>query len=297
MNILLTGANGFLGKYIYNFLINFSTVYTIGRKDSNINIDLRYQIFNLGTPIDLFIHVAGKAHSVPKSNYEIQDLYKVNVDGTKNVLKSLENNVPKKFVYISSVAVYGLIEGNNISEDKELSATDAYGQSKILSEELVIKWCKINNVVCTILRLPLIVGENPPGNLGTMINGIKKRFYFNIDGGLMKKSMVLAEDVAKCILSASEVGGTFNLTDGYHPNFNELSHLYAEKYGYNFIPSLPKNVAKFFALIGDIFGPKFPINSNKYKKITSQLTFNDTKARKAFGWNPTPVLQTIKMYD
>ena len=286
----ITGANGFLGKYVSRALKIHSNVHTIGRTNSSINVDLRFQKFAILGTIDLFIHIAGKAHSVPISDSEIQEFYNVNVEGTRNILESLKNNPPKKFVYISSVSVYGLSEGVNISEDYQLLAKDPYGLSKIHAEQIILDWCIKNNVICTIFRLPLVVGNNPPGNLGTMLNGIKKRFYFNISGGLAKKSMVLADDVANHILPASEIGGIYNLTDGYNPSFYELSHKVAEQLGYKYIPNLPYFIAKIIAILGDLIGPKFPINSIKITKITSDLTFNDLKARKVFGWNPTPVL-------
>ena len=88
-------------------------------------------------------------------------------------------------------------QGELVTENDELLAKDAYGLSKILAEKLIQEWCKKNKVVCTILRLPLVVGYNPPGNLGAMIKSIKSGFYLNIAGGKVKKSMVLASDVAK----------------------------------------------------------------------------------------------------
>ena len=134
-----------------------------------------------------------------------------------------------------------------------------------------------------------------PGNLSSMIHGIKKGYYFNVAGGNAKKSMVLASDIAKFILKAAEVGGTYNLTDGYHPNFNELSYLISKQLGKKFVSNVPLFVAKIFATLGDILGSKFPFNSNKLNKITSTLTFDDSKAREAFGWNPTPVLKGFKI--
>jgi nucleoside-diphosphate-sugar epimerase len=150
-------------------------------------------------------------------------------------------------------------------------------------------------VICTILRLPLVVGENPPGNLGAMIRGIKKGYYFNIGGGNAQKSMVLATDVAKFILAAAETGGTYNLTDGYHPTFKELSKSISKTFGKFFVPNLPKVIAQLLAKLGDLSGNKFPINSDKFSKITSSLTFDDTKARIAFGWNPLPVVDFFKI--
>ena len=224
------------------------------------------------------------------------EFHNVNVVGTNNLLKALiKNQLPKQFIYISSVSVYGLIEGENISESYPLLAEDPYGKSKIEAEVNVKKWCDNNNVICTILRLPLVVGENAPGNLYAMIRGIKKGYYFNISGGNAKKSMVLASDIAKFILKAGENGGIYNLTDGIHPTFNELSKRISQKLEKSFVPNLPLLIAFFLALVGDIIGCSFPINSNKLSKIISTLTFDDSNARLAFGWEPTPVLEGIKL--
>ena len=42
-------------------------------------------------------------------------------------------------------------------------------------------------------------------------------------------------------------------------------------------------------------GHKAPLNTNKLKKITSDLTFDDTKAREVFGWDPTPILEGFRI--
>jgi hypothetical protein len=73
--------------------------------------------------------------------------------------------------------------------------------------------------------------------------------------------MVLATDVAKFILIAAEKGGIYNLTDGYHPTFNELSKNIASKMGKSYVPNLPKYFAYLLAKFGDHLGNNFPINS------------------------------------
>jgi len=225
-------------------------------------------------------------------------LYESNVRGTENLLNALlKVKKPRIFVFISSVSVYGKTSGVLLNEQNSLSAQDPYGKSKIEAEEIVKNWCDKNNIIWTILRLPLIIGANPHGNLGAMINAIRNGFYFNIAGGTAKKSMVLASDIAKFILKAAEVGGTYNLSDGCHPNFNELSHLISKQLGNSFVPNMPLFVAKLLAFIGDKIGPVFPINSDKLNKITSTLTFDDLKAREAFGWDPTPVLKGFKIHE
>jgi nucleoside-diphosphate-sugar epimerase len=295
MKVLLTGSNGFLGKIIKDHFL-LGKIITVGRNNTNIICDFSISTPSL-IPVDLVIHVGGKAHSVPKTLADKQAFFDVNVRGTSNLLKGIENSgIPKSFVFISSVSVYGKENGDLIKENDTLLAKDPYGLSKIEAENLVLNWCDKYNVICTILRLPLIAGPNPPGNLGAMIKGIQKGYYFNIAGGQGKKSMVLAEDVVKNILKISEIGGIYNLTDGYHPSFSELSSYIAIQLCKGKPMNIPIWLAKIIAKFGDLLGSKAPINTNKLKKITSDLTFDDTKAREAFGWNPTRVLEGFKIH-
>ena len=299
MKILLTGANGFLGKSILKELLNGKHhVFTLSRTGSDFNISLEREIPKFYQNFDLIIHAAGKAHNYPKSEDDIQEFYNVNVIGTRNLLKGLEINIlPSQFLFVSSVAVYGIESGISISEDFPLLAKDPYGLSKIQAENLVTEWAKKHNVICTILRLPLVVGVNSPGNLGSMINGIKRGYYFNICGGIAKKSMVLVNDVANHVLKAAEVGGIYNLTDGYHPTFFEISNLISKELKKKPPYNLPLWVAKFAAKIGNLFGDKAPINTFKLNKIISELTFIDNKAKLSFGWKPTFVLEGFKFID
>lgn len=297
MLYLVTGASGFLGKAILCELSRHKArSLTIGRQSTNdILCDLVSEVPIINENIiDCVIHAAGKAHSMPKTEADDQEFFDVNLIGTNNLLRALESleRLPKSFVFISSVAVYGREEGTNIHENSPLLACDPYGSSKIKAEQLVKNWCHENNVVCTILRLPLLVGKNPPGNLGVMLNGIKKGYYFNIGGGKAKKSMVLAKDVAKFIQIISHVGGIYNLTDGVHPTFLALSTAMAKKK----VPNLSLWAAKKLGLIGDLFPDKFPINSLKLKKITSDLTFDDSKSREK-GWSPQSVLEYLKKHN
>jgi nucleoside-diphosphate-sugar epimerase len=296
MNCLLTGANGFLGKIISSQISKTNFVFSLSRYGSNFNFSLEKQVPDFNLQFDLVIHAAGKAHIVSKTESEKQEFYNINVVGTKNLLEGLtKTGIPKYFVFISSVSVYGKDFGNDHDENTHLGALDPYGISKIEAERIVLDWCKQHNVVCTIFRLPLVVGINPPGNLKAMINGIKHGYYFNIGGGRAKKSMVLAEDVAKSIIDASSVGGVYNLTDGCHPSFDELSNHISIQLGKGKPMNMPIWLARTIAKFGDLLGSKAPLNTNILRKITSDLTFDDIKARKAFGWNPKPILEGFRI--
>ncbi len=291
MDILITGSTGFLGKIIFDLLKKNHNVFGLSKSNSYYNCDLINSTIKFEISFDIVVHCAGIAH-----NSKIQNIYSKNLSITKNLLTSFKNSKnPQKIIFISSVSVYGLDEGLLIKETHPLLAKDQYGLSKLESESLLNHWCKLNNVSLTILRLPLIAGPNPPGNLGSMINGIQKGFYFNIQGGNFKKSIVLASDIANQIIEISKNEGIYNLTDGYHPTIFELSNYISQK----LINKKAKNInyflAKLIAIIGDIFGNNFPLNSIKLKKITSSLTFDDSKARNTFNWHSNPILKNFEI--
>jgi nucleoside-diphosphate-sugar epimerase len=291
IDILVTGANGFLGRSIVGEVSQSNSVITLGTSTkNNIICNLANNVPQFSFNIDLVIHAAGKAHIVPKSSIEADEFYNVNVNGTFNLLKGLSQKPPKCFVFISSVSVYGLSEGLNINENQPLLAIDPYGASKIKAEKIIIDWCRTNNVILTILRLPLLVGVNPPGNLGRLIRGIQKGYFFNISSGKNKKSMVIADDVSAFILHASRIGGIYNLTDGFHPSFKDLSKAIATRYRSKLYLDIPLFVAYFLAKIGDLLGALSPFNSKVLMKMNSELTFDDTLAKQNAGWNPRKVL-------
>jgi nucleoside-diphosphate-sugar epimerase len=137
MKTLLTGASGFLGSYILVQLTEArNDVVTVGRSAVNgVLCDLKSEVPQVDDSHDfeLVIHNAGLAHRVPKNEMEGQEFFEVNVGGTKNLLLALTSlkNKPKCFVFVSTVAVYGVEVGEGIDETHALLGVSPYDKSKI----------------------------------------------------------------------------------------------------------------------------------------------------------------------
>jgi len=132
LNILVTGANGFIGSHILKYLSGKNEYYVRGmvRRTSNLfrviddnskNYQLVYS--SLDEPlesildgIDVVINTIGKATYWGK--YE--EFYKTNVEGTKKLLQACLKNGVRRFIHISSATVYGFGGNRNTSEDKQL---------------------------------------------------------------------------------------------------------------------------------------------------------------------------------
>ena len=295
--LLFTGASGFLGKNVIPILTKSYSIKTIGLTDSDdYCINLAKQQPDINEKFDVVLHAAGKAHSVPKTDFEKQVFFDVNLQGTKNLCAALEKSgIPKSFIFISTVAVYGLDYGENITEDHPLNGKSPYSLSKIQAEQFLQAWCKKYNVILSIIRPSLIAGPNPPGNLGAMISGIKSGKYLSIGGGRARKSVLMVQDIANLVTLLETKGGIYNVCDSVHPSFNDLESIITNQLNKSMPISIPYQIAKLLAIIGDLLGSKAPINSDKLEKIYKSLTFSNEKVKAELGWKPTSVIENFKI--
>jgi nucleoside-diphosphate-sugar epimerase len=285
MICFLTGSTGFLGKNISTHFVNegLETISTSRDQIANKLAGCR--------SIDLLIHAAGRAHSTKNSKEEVKAFFNVNFDLTKRITETISQNRIElnTFVFISTVAVYGLEEGLDIKEGSPLNGNSPYAKSKKIAEEHLQKWAKERGVNLVILRLPLIFGENAPGNLGAMERAIKGRYYLQIGEGKARRSMVHVKQLAEFLPTLIGKSGIYNLTDGYHPTYAEVANRFGKLHSRR-IKSLSLDIIRPIARIGDVF-TKFPLNSYRLSKLNQTLIFNDEKARKELGWKGSNALE------
>lgn len=293
--ILLTGYSGFLGKYLLTHFEQLNKkVIKIGRRvDSDWFFDFEKcegEIPSVGNSldsIDLLIHAAGLAHFVPKNNKERALFNKVNVEGTRFFLSSLSASgcVPKRFVFISTTAVYG--DNYDLSKtvypypsetDLDNLQVSPYGRSKFDAEELIRVWCKMNGCECIIWRIPLIVGNDAPGNLGAMEKAFKNGYYFRIGDSYSRLRYYIAiEFIYKLLIGDFSNkqendlmrAGTHNVFSGVK-SYGEFEDEFAKKHNRKIF-----SLSMWFVFILAIFGnliPGFPINYYRYKKLLNANT-------------------------
>lgn len=296
MTLLFTGASGFLGRNTLPYLSDYD-ITSLGTKLQNdIVSNITIEIPILQKQYDFVIHAAGKAHVIPKNAEEEQTFYDVNLQGTINLTKALEEvGLPNSFVFISTVAVYGIEKGENITENHPTNPTTPYGISKLKAEQYLTQWAKKNSVNLTILRPSLIAGSNPPGNLGAMISGISSGKYLSIGKATAQKSILMVEDIANLIKLSYGKSGIYNVCSQTTPTFKELELSISKQLGVRVPISIPMWLAKVIAKVGDLLGSKAPINTLKLKKITQSLTFSSVKAQRELNWTPIDIIENFKI--
>ncbi len=295
--LLYTGGTGFLGFNTKPILDQQYEVTTVGITDRDeIKANFAKEVPVLPCRYDIVLHAAGKAHVNPKTPEEIQSFYDINYQGTVNLCKALEKvGAPKSFIFISTCGVYGIDNGNYVTEDYPLAGEEPYQKSKIMAEEFLTKWCEEHGVILGILRPSLMAGKNAPGNLGAMVNGIKTGKYLSINHGKARKSLLMAEDIAHLVPLVAEKGGAYNVCDDDQPSFGQLEELIAKQLGKRKPISIPYWLAKCIALFGDVVGSWFPLNSKRLEKIVQSDTISNEKAKRELGWKPMSVLENFKI--
>ena len=295
--LLFTGATGFLGNNVMPILSKRYEITTLGiTEQDNIKANIAKDVLVLPEKYDVILHAAGKAHIYPKTDDEIKAFYDVNYEGTVNLCKALEKvGLPKSFIFISTLDVYGLAVGEGIDETFPKNPTTHYAISKLQAEEYLIKWAEEKGVILGILRPSLMVGPNPPGNLRAMINGIKKGYYVNIAGGHTRKSLMMIHAIANLVPQIENVGGIYNVCDNSHPSYKELSDSISKQLGKKYKPlSIPYWMAWCMAKVGDLTGV-LPIDSHRLEQLTKSNTYSNEKAKKALNWEPMDVLENFKI--
>ena len=202
MKILVTGGSGFLGSNLCNFLLDkkqkvFSVDIekTYNKKIKFYQGDIRDKnlINKITKGVDVVIHCAA---ALPL--WDEKDIFSVNVSGTKNLLECSLKNKVKRFIYISSTAVYGIPKKHPIYETDKLQGVGPYGESKIISEQICRRYRK--KLCVPILRPKTFIGKGRLGVFQILFDWIRNKKNIPIIGnGKNRYQLMDVDDLNEAI--------------------------------------------------------------------------------------------------
>ena len=212
MKALVTGGNGFIGSFLAERLLQKGhAVRCLVRSTSNLrwikNLPVDFFYADLGEPgllqeavkeMDWVFHLAGLTKAKSESEF-----FRVNVDGTKNLLVASQNSLSlKKFIFISSQAAGGPSASAALkTEFDESNPISIYGKSKRAAEQAVLEFGRKFPV--TIIRPPSVYGPRE-AEIFKIFKIINSGILPVIGGGAHKISVVHVFDLIKGILLAAE---------------------------------------------------------------------------------------------
>lgn len=293
--ILLTGNAGFIGKYLTGILLEKG--YTIRGVDVRPRTDIlngfsqiegdildRNIVRQSMLDVDTIIHLAAehKDFGITEADY-----FRVNEQGTKVLLEEASNAHIKKFIFYSSVAVYGA--QSNTNEETMPVPNNPYGDSKLAAERLVTAWAKEDPTRTAIIIRPTVVfGPNSKANIFRLIRQVCDGRFIMIGNGENIKSIAYVENLASATVFAIENCSKgihiFNYADEPHMKTNELVALICKLSGRGSIKfHIPLELAiaggKIFDVLGKITGKDFPITGTRMKKFATSTYHKAEKIR------------------
>ena len=306
MKILVTGATGFVGrKLIPHILDEGHEVVALVRSTSNVeglskDIEIREaDLLDISSlepivqDIDVVIHLAAYFDFYPSS---VDLLYKVNVEGTKNLMSACVGTKVERFIYCSSTEVIGAVRFPPGNEDTELNPSFDYSKSKVLAEQIVREISKDTKLDHIILRPTGIMGE---GDLYTAFEAIEAVNDGTIpvipgDGekGLMYTHIDdVVEGFIKAITSKSALNTTIILCPDQGMTYNELFEYIAECCG---VKPPKRKVPTSIAKLGiGILSPiknrgktTFLWHMKTVQSMDEDRLYDNSRAKRILGWEP-----------
>lgn len=296
MKIVITGASGFVGQNLSEYLVN---------NDMTIQpLSLRKE-WKLDSDAETIIHLAGKAHDTANTSAD-EEYFKINTELTKKLFDEFLQSDIRDFIYFSSVkatadTVDGILDEEHISDPKT-----PYGKSKLLAEKYLLSVDLPESKRLFIIRPCMIHGIGNKGNLNLLYKVVEKGIPWPLAAFENKRSFLSIDNLNFLILQILKDknihSGIYNFADDDFISTNKLIQIIGSVSGKKSrLWYLPAGLIDFTAKIGDKI--KLPLNSERLKKLTESYSVSNKKIKKALGINKLPVsaeeglAKTIKSFQ
>jgi len=299
MKILITGGAGFLGINLVRYFhcrkheivsldIADFDYRDIKDKITIINGDIRKKnIVNTAMEgIDIVIHTAA---ALPL--YKPEDIFSTDVEGTRNLIKAGEEHKVKRFIHISSTAVYGIPNHHPLYEDDKLNGVGPYGKAKIQAEEECL-YARERGMCVPIIRPKSFIGPERLGVFDLLFDWAKNGHGFPMIGnGKNRYQLLDVEDLCEavylcCTLDKEKVNDTFNIGAKEFTTMREDYQAVLDYAGYNKkIKGLPEKpiiwTLRFLEML-----KLSPLYKWVYETASKDSFVSIEKSEKVLGYNP-----------
>lgn len=277
MRITITGATGFVGTNLQNYLktsheINSMSVRYVPRQQFEFSANA-------------IIHLAGKAHDLKKVSRP-QDYYEANFELTKQLYDAFLNSEAKVFIFMSTVkAVADEVKGI-LSEDEIPNPKTHYGIAKQQAEQYILSKEIPEGKRVYILRPCMIHGPDNKGNLNLLYQLVAKGLPWPLGAFENQRSFLSIENlcfvIKELLENVSIPSGIYQVADDKPLSTNDLIQLLGNSLNKkSSIWSIPVSWIRGVAKLGDVL--YLPLNSERLQKLTENYVVSNQKIVEAIG--------------
>ncbi|HOO56607.1 MAG TPA: NAD-dependent epimerase/dehydratase family protein [bacterium] len=319
MKALVTGATGFIGSHMAEFLCdNGWDVRVLVRETSNLDFvdtlgvekvfgDVRDAgaLIKATEGVDVVFHTA----AIVGEWGNPADFYDINIGGMKNLIDAMDKTGAARLVDVSSTSVHGYEGFDNDTEDLPYRKTGVlYSDTKMEAEKLVWEAHAQGRIKATTIRPCMVWGPRDRAYFTKMLNLIRANRFIYIDGGRHIAGLSHVRNVCDAMLISAgndhAEGKAFIITDDCKTTMKEIIETLCDQLKLKHPRmSISSSTAKFLAGASESFFRA--INSNKTPMVTkmgmgciaNDLSFDITRAKSILGYKPKYVFpQGMQQY-
>lgn len=300
-NVLVSGANGFVGRVLIaaltqqGFATFFATREATGRNQENERvigaISGSTNWSGALKDIDVVIHLAARVHVMhERASDPLAEFRKVNVAGTEQLARSAAAAGVKRLVYVSSIKVNGEETkcDSRFAESDTPAPLDPYGISKCEAEQVLQRVAVETGLEVVIVRPPLVYGAGVKGNFRQMLKAISWRVPLPFLSISNRRSLVyvgnLADALIVCAIHPSAAGQTYLISDGEDISTPDLLRRLGLGMGH------PARLFSF-PVWGLSWGAKLAGKAEQAQRLLGSLQIDSGKIRRELNWTPPYSLQ------
>lgn len=289
MTIIVTGAQGFIATALIKLLNARSAhgseqVISLSRQDFDLpDAELHERCKGATT----LIHIAGRAHK-PNDPKGAEPLYQnENVLLTRRMLHMAQHTGIGHFIYLSSISVNGSqTHGKAFTEDDTPNPQTPYARSKMQAEKHIVDYCSEHHIDWTVIRSPMVYGENARGNIGLLQQLIRTGMPLPFGSIRNKRSFISIENlcdlIAHCIHSTNARNQLYLACDGIDRSTRDLVRILAKQENRRvFLLPIPVCFLQFIAYITGL--------RKRVAPVWMDLQINPHKIFTQLGWRPKDV--------
>lgn len=277
MNILLTGANGFVGNYFQKKYVQRYNIQGFSFVQDN------FESLHL-EGINAVIHLSALVHQMGGASIEVYE--KINVQQTVDLARKAKEIGVGHFILMSTIKVYGEETNFPYSEISQCAPQDEYAKSKFKAEMELQKLASEDFIV-SVIRTPIVYGYGVKANIKSLINLIQKTPILPLAGIKNKRSFVYVGNLCAMIEKIIETkkSGIFLACDDESLSTTKLIKLIAHSMGKKIqLIQLP-----FFSKLLKCLRPSI------YKRLYENLEVDNTQTKKVLEFkNPYTVAEGIR---
>ena len=295
MNVMLTGATGFVGRRIAEALTKKAEISLtcVARQPGSKLLGTELQSKSLGPDVDwsdvlagqdVVIHAAARAHVLDDEGPDALGKYrKVNVDGTLDLAQQAAKAGVRRFIYLSSIGVNGRVSVKPFTESDDPSPSDYYARSKWEAEQGLWMIHRETRIEIVIIRPPLVYGHNAPGNFGTLVKLVKLGIPLPLGAIRNHRTFValdnLVDLITVCLEHPEAANQVFLAGDAEDLSTTELLQRIA-----NTMRKSSRLVPVPMGLL--VFGARMLGKKATAERVLGSLQVDISKARTLLGWSP-----------